>query len=126
MGYGTTLKVVNKDITFDSNGRLVWVEEIENVAQGLQILLETQYTSDVLAPAYGFDRESVLASELIPSEQEQYLESLVRAAILQDDRIEEILEYKQEVDNNRIATITAKVQLTSGDLLIVQIAEDLL
>jgi len=126
MGYGTTLKIVNKDITFDSNGRLVWVEEIENVAQGLQILLETQYTSDVLAPAYGFDRESVLASELIPSEQEQYLESLVRAAILQDDRIEEILEYKQEVDNNRIATITAKVQLTSGDLLIVQIAEDLL
>lgn len=81
------------DIIIDDAGFMWTVEGAYNAAQGLQVLVLTQVGSDIKHPLTGFDYAALVenTSGLTPEEQEQAIQLYIKQALLQDDRVQDIL-----------------------------------
>jgi len=123
MGYGTTWLIGDDGDFVIQDGEVVWVDGADEVGQSLKIIFLTQYTEDRLVPIYGFDVEALMSSDLLPIEQELYLDLLARDAVLQDDRVINIVETETNIGSDRVATVDMKLQLTNGELISLTLSE---
>lgn len=109
-GLGESLSLDDGDLVIEDSD-LVLVDNTDNVAQGLYVLLTTQLGSDLLNPTYGFDAASLFQTDLSEDELIELAELKLRSALLQDDRVDDIYDITIEIDEYREMHIECTVRL---------------
>jgi hypothetical protein len=89
--FGRSLKLVDGDLYF-SSGDLAVVENRENFLQGMKLMIETPFGTDIFNVNYGFD----LLNSISQPESVRLIKELIRLNIVKslsiDDRVREIKE----------------------------------
>lgn len=89
--FGKGLKLEDGDLAFEYNAdgllTLKTIASIDNLAQGLRILVKTPLGSDIFNQLFGFDLHSILQGDFNLTMTKQLIRLHVVKAISSDDRI---------------------------------------
>ena len=124
--FGRGLALTNGDLSFD-NGELTLVEGRENLWQGLQMMIETPFGSDVFNVEYGFDWTGVFTlPNTVGMAQDLIRLNLVKS-VSQDNRIREIKDIAFDNDPHFFELTAVKSRkdsrLEEGDLEVTSLEE---
>ncbi|NMH83261.1 DUF2634 domain-containing protein [Heyndrickxia coagulans] len=112
-----SLKLIDGDLSFDSNKELEMVSDDEEYAQNLKVIMQTSLGEFELDETLGLDRTNLLTK--------QFDEELARAdiveALMQEDRTDEVSDLTFSQDKlNRELSIDLEVKKTDGDSVTVE------
>lgn len=103
-----TLKLVDGDLSFDSNGELEMISDDDEFCQSLEMIVKISLGEFYLDETIGLRRDNLLTKNF----DEELAQSDIIEALMQDDRVGEV--------NNISFTIDKETRTLSVDLTVIK------
>jgi hypothetical protein len=91
LSLGTSLRISNGDLIF-VNGDFSAVTGQDNFLQGMQVMIETPFASDIFNVSYGFDLLNILGQAQPPGVMKEFIRLNIVKSISTDNRVRDIEE----------------------------------
>lgn len=106
-----TLKLVDGDLSFDSNGELEMISDDDEFCQSLEMILKISLGEFYLDETIGLRRDNLLTKNF----DEELAQADLIEALMQDDRVEEVNNISFTIDKeNRALSVDLTVIKTDG------------
>ena len=87
---GRSFRLVDGDLVLTSSGDLAMVSGRDNLLQGLHVMIETPFGSDVFHAGYGFDALAIYGTARVAREVRDLIRLYLVKSISQDNRVTQI------------------------------------